>query len=286
MDNSRIGFPDFPLSDSLQILGSESASTVDKKKAMESIARKRDPSLKAALVEYLGHPNPEVVMQAVRGLFVFKDDPEVDDYLQALTRHPNDLVRDVAELEWNKGINLEDDHPNSPPCVQNVVVHGDVREVLQHVPSHSIHLTFTSPPYYNARDYSIYRNYDEYMDFLEGVFTEVHRITKEGRFLVVNSSPVIMSRAARQYRSRRYAIPFDLHARLMSMGDGTSLTTSCGRNPRKAWSTASGHSMRPASRSRTDRTKGQSTYSFTGRNPSNWSTGIYASTVKPPPVSA
>lgn len=29
-------------------------------------------------------------------------------------------------------------------------------ETLHYVPDESVHLTFTSPPYYNARDYSIY----------------------------------------------------------------------------------------------------------------------------------
>ena len=32
-------------------------------------------------------------------------------------------------------------------------------------------------------DYSIYQSYNEYLNFLEKVFKEVHRVTKEGRFL-------------------------------------------------------------------------------------------------------
>ncbi|HAS16556.1 MAG TPA: hypothetical protein DCR39_01330 [Nitrospiraceae bacterium] len=55
-------------------------------------------------------------------------------------------------------------------------------------PDESIHLTFTSPPYYNARDYSIYQSYQEYLEFLAEVFKEVCRITKEGRFFVLKIS--------------------------------------------------------------------------------------------------
>lgn len=55
------------------------------------------------------------------------------------------------------------------------------------MPDDSVHLTFTSPPYYNARDYSTYQSYDEYLDFLTEIFTEVHRDTDDGRFLVVNT---------------------------------------------------------------------------------------------------
>jgi len=53
---------------------------------------------------------------------------------------------------------------------------------------------------------------------LESVFKEVYRVTKEGRFFVLNTSPVIISRASRQHSSRRYPIPFDIHPYLVEMG--------------------------------------------------------------------
>lgn len=104
------------------------------------------------------------------------------------------------------------------PWLANRLVHGDVRELLRRLPDESLHLTITSPPYYNARDYSAYESYEAYLDFLESVFAGVHRATKEGRFLVVNTSPVIVPRAGRQHESHRFAIPFDLHPRLTRLG--------------------------------------------------------------------
>ena len=86
------------------------------------------------------------------------------------------------------------------------------------LPEEIIDLTFTSPPYYNARDYSIYSSYDEYLNFLKEVFSNLLRVTKEGRFLVVNSSPVIVPRVSRAHASRRYPIPFDLHGILVKIG--------------------------------------------------------------------
>jgi DNA modification methylase len=50
------------------------------------------------------------------------------------------------------------------------------------------------------------------------VFREVHRITKEGRFFVLNTSPVLVPRMSRQHASKRYAIPFDIHPRLIEIG--------------------------------------------------------------------
>ena len=40
--------------------------------------------------------------------------------------------------------------------LKNVVVNSDTIETMKLLQDESIHLTFTSPPYYNARDYSIY----------------------------------------------------------------------------------------------------------------------------------
>src|SRR5690606_9462952 len=76
----------------------------------------------------------------------------------------------------------------------------------------------TSPPYYNARDYSFYNSYEEYLEFLRDVFKEVHRLTKNGRFLIVNSSPVIVPRVSRAHSSKRYPIPFDLNKILTDDG--------------------------------------------------------------------
>lgn len=106
----------------------------------------------------------------------------------------------------------------APQWLMNHVVHADARDLLAELPPECVHLTFTSPPYYNARSYSSYPNYETYLDLLESVFHSVHRVTKSGRFLVVNTSPVIIARADRQRESHRLGIPFDLHARLTKLG--------------------------------------------------------------------
>jgi len=47
---------------------------------------------------------------------------------------------------------------------------------------------------------------------------ETQRVTKEGRFLIVNTSPVIIPRVSRSHSSKRYPIPFDLNTILTNMG--------------------------------------------------------------------
>jgi DNA modification methylase len=103
-------------------------------------------------------------------------------------------------------------------ALKNVIVCADVQEMFTLIPDKSVHLTFTSPPYYNARDYTLFQSYKAYLDFLTAVFKETHRITKEGRFFVLNTSPVIVPRISRAHSSKRYAIPYDMHPRLTDMG--------------------------------------------------------------------
>jgi DNA modification methylase len=196
-------------------------STTVRREAVSAIGRLRNQKTIPFLIELLHDSDPKVVMQAIRGLLVFKYNQEVRMRLKKLLSHPNEMIKEVINKELNGSNHISKSslkHNESPVFLQNVVVHADVLEALKYVEEESVHLTFTSPPYYNARDYSIYQSYGEYLNFLERVFKEVHRITKEGRFFILNTSPIIIPRVSRQHSSRRYPIPFDIHPRLVSMG--------------------------------------------------------------------
>jgi site-specific DNA-methyltransferase (adenine-specific) len=92
----------------------------------------------------------------------------------------------------------------------------------------SVALTITSPPYWNAIDYDIhaadksqhyrtrgyavgYTNYEEYLDWLEIVFSEVIRVTKSGGFCAVIIGTVLLD-------GQLYPVPFDLASRLTRNG--------------------------------------------------------------------
>jgi len=203
----------------INIVEKDNSSSV-RREAISAIGRLRNSSNIQILFKFLGDSDPEIILQAIRGLLVFKKDKDVQDRLNKLDNHPNEIIQDIIKKEFrNKFSNgFNPTHITSPNFMKNTVVHGDVREVLKYVPKESVHLTFTSPPYYNARDYSIYLSYKEYLAFLKEVFKEVYRITKEGRFFILNSSPVIIPRVGRQYSSKRYPIPYDIHPLLIKMG--------------------------------------------------------------------
>ncbi len=192
-----------------------------RREAVSAIGRMRNPKNKEILIELLQDKDPKIICQAIRGLLVFKRDKTVDETLKELVNHENEMVRTVIYKEYfAKEKNRENilPHAETYDFLKNVIVNGDVREVLKFVPEESVHLTFTSPPYYNARDYSIYPSYEAYLNFLEEVFLETYRITKEGRFLIVNTSPIIVPRISRSHSSKRYPIPFDVHHFLVQMG--------------------------------------------------------------------
>ncbi len=192
-----------------------------RREAVSAIGRQRDISNKEFLIKVLYDNDPKIVAQAIRALLVFKGDNKIDQALKKMSKHKNEMIRQVIEKEFfsiESNINEIKSHPLVDKKISNVVVLGDVLDIIKKVDNESVHLTFTSPPYYNARDYSIYQSYDAYMDFLKKTFKETHRITKEGRFLIVNTSPVIVPRISRAHSSKRYPIPFDLHSILVQQG--------------------------------------------------------------------
>jgi len=95
---------------------------------------------------------------------------------------------------------------------RNTVAHGDSEFVLQEMAAGSVDLVFTSPPYYNARpEYSDYISYEDYLLKMRKIIQATHRVLNEGRFFVMNISPVLVRRNSRGEASKRIAVPFDIH---------------------------------------------------------------------------
>lgn len=105
------------------------------------------------------------------------------------------------------------------PPIPNKVILGDCRDVLKDFPPAGAQLVFTSPPYFNAKpEYAEYLDYHSYLDFLGESFSACHDVLAEGRFLIVNLSPVLVRRTSRNTASKRLPIPFDLHPILDRIG--------------------------------------------------------------------
>lgn len=96
--------------------------------------------------------------------------------------------------------------------LRNTIGIGDSEDLLRELPTECIDLVFTSPPYFNARpEYAEYLSYEEYLLKMRKIIHECYRVLNEGRFFVLNVSPVLLRRSNRNEASHRIAVPFDFH---------------------------------------------------------------------------
>jgi len=96
--------------------------------------------------------------------------------------------------------------------LRNTIGLGDCVQLIDEMPAASVDLVFTSPPYFNARpEYTEYEAYEQYLFKMRQIINRVSRVLNEGRFFVINVSPVLLRRASRSESSKRIAVPFDLH---------------------------------------------------------------------------
>lgn len=83
------------------------------------------------------------------------------------------------------------------------IYHGNCTEVLSKLKKDSVQLVVTSPPYYNAREYSKYTDYDDYLAFMDEVIGLLPSVLIEGGYFCLNSTTYMESRKV-------YGVPFDL----------------------------------------------------------------------------
>lgn len=94
----------------------------------------------------------------------------------------------------------------------NTIRLGDAEHLLEDMPNECVDLVFTSPPYFNAKpEYAEYLSYEEYLLKMQKIIHQCARVLNEGRFFVLNVSPVLLRRANRNESSKRIAVPFDFH---------------------------------------------------------------------------
>lgn len=74
----------------------------------------------------------------------------------------------------------------------NKIICGDVLDEMKKIPDNSVHLAITSPPYNLGKDYDSHNDnmkYDDYLNWLENVWTETKRILVPGGRFALNIAP-------------------------------------------------------------------------------------------------
>ena len=146
-----------------------------------------------------------------RNVVKITDTTSVDIIIDRVNKHKNTKSKNQKKSDKSKLF--------YPAPIPNKVILGDSNKVLKDFPPDTAQLVFTSPPYYNAKpEYSEYVDYKSYLLFLEKIFSKCYSVLSEGRFLIVNISPVLIKRISRATSSKRIPIPFDLHGILDRIG--------------------------------------------------------------------
>lgn len=134
---------------------------------------------------------------------------------------PKDLLENRLLGRSDKSLTQKKRDRTSPKVssLRNTIGLGDCEILLKELPSESVDLVFTSPPYYNAKpEYTEYLSYEEYLLKMKKIIHECGRVLNEGRFFVLNVSPVLIRRSSRNEASRRIAVPFDFHRLFIEEG--------------------------------------------------------------------
>ena len=185
-----------------------------RREAVSSIGRHNDSGriydfLRA---EAFNRENPmELVYQMFRTcLYRSKDDARFAELRREMLDFWHNEILDKMNAYYNYRQKREKSRPVSKITTPLLLI-GDNTETMKTLPANSIQLIFTSPPYYNAREYSNYSSYSEYLAKMGKVFRECNRVLEDGRFMIVNVSPVITRRPGREFESIRYPIHYDFH---------------------------------------------------------------------------
>ena len=221
--------------------------------AVKSMAKERTPESFSRLLEiFAGNENIDVRREAVSSIGRHNDNDKIFEFIsrEAFNKNnPMELIyqmfrtclyksRDdtrfsqlrqkIRDYYHNENIDkmsayydfrqqrekIKTKHKITSP----LLIVGDSAKTLRQLEDESIQLIFTSPPYYNAREYSDYTSYDEYLSRMKAIFCACCRILEDGRFMIVNVSPVITKRPGREFESIRYPIHYDMHRILTEAG--------------------------------------------------------------------
>jgi len=160
----------------------------------------------------------EIVIDAITSLI---NEKKSSDKQVLESRLLGRKLQNGTTTQYQNGDSNDDDYGAIPKIsnLRNTIGFGDSEQLLADTPNESIDLIFTSPPYYNARpEYAEYLTYEEYLLKIKKILHQCHRVLNEGRFFVMNISPILIRRSSRSEASKRIAVPFDFHRLFIEEG--------------------------------------------------------------------
>ena len=108
-----------------------------------------------------------------------------EQYVEFFNKIYTDLIKKKYQIEYKNSDSefntfLNDDKSNLK------IIWGDCLNALKKMDNESIHLMVTSPPYYNAREYSQWKDINEYLEDMRLIIRETYRVLDNHRVWVFN----------------------------------------------------------------------------------------------------
>jgi M4C-methyltransferase, putative len=161
----------------------------------------------------------ELVYQMYRTcLYKGKEEKRFKELGEKIKNYYNNENIEKMEAFFNFKLNKGKHVRNISEIKKPTLLVGDSEETLKKINDGEVQMIFTSPPYYNAKEYSDYKSYKEYLEKIKRIFLLCNKVLEDGRFIIVNISPVITKRAGREFESIRYPIHYDYHRILEEAG--------------------------------------------------------------------
>jgi DNA modification methylase len=122
------------------------------------------------------------LLQKTENLYSLSDTKEI-------IRKWTEIYIDFVKTEYQKG------YTETEACLVDFlekkqssikIIWGNCLKVLKGLSSESIHLMVTSPPYYNAREYSQWKNLNDYLEDMRMIIREAYRVIDNHRVFVFN----------------------------------------------------------------------------------------------------
>ena len=114
-----------------KVLTDEKNSEI-RRETVSALGRMRNKKSIPTLIELTNDKDPNVILQSIRGLLVFKDNEKVIKFLKKLKNHPNEIVKMVIENElFSKTEKNLRDHADVNPKLRNKIIKGNSLDVLK-----------------------------------------------------------------------------------------------------------------------------------------------------------
>lgn len=111
---------------------------------------------------------------------------EPEEYISKFSNIYYEVIKNRYQIATNPNRDAELINFINDKNTDLKLIWGDCLQALRKMDSESIHLMVTSPPYYNAREYSQWNNINEYLEDMKTIIKETYRVLDNHRVWVFN----------------------------------------------------------------------------------------------------